>query len=200
MGYEIISDMTNRAEQLRAEVRAAKTAQGKSNQALAEETGIGKSSVDKLLAGNIGNPGLIQVAAICKVLGLSIDGSMGLNGQTEGAELEELRRKAGQLEEQNRLLMEGIAYRNQTITETRNAWKRLCYGLCGLAIAAFGLLLGVLAVYLVSDYRTPEQGFIRGGVVPVWMLAAAAGIVCIALYVAHWAAKRRTERKNAPTE
>lgn len=206
MYFEIYTDMQTRAEELRAAVRAAKTVQGKSNATIAEETGLGKSNVDKLLAGNISNPGLVPVAAICKVLGLSIDQAMGLgstppDGQETAKlkmELDAAERKIGILESQESILKDGIEYRNSQIAETRNDWKRLCYGLCGLSIAAFGLLLGVLAAYLVADYSAPEQGFIRGGVLPVWMVAAVVAIICIGLYIAHWAAKHRAKRKNSP--
>lgn len=208
MEFEVYTDMQARAEALRVAVRAAKTVQGKSNAAIAEETGLGKSNVDKLIAGNISNPGLVPVAAICKVLNLSIDQAMGLDSAPPDAaetgklktELDTAKKRIASLEAQEHLLKDGIAYRNHQIAETRNAWKRLCYGLCGLSIAAFGLLLGVLAAYLLADYNAPEQGFIRGGVLPVWMVAAVAGIICIGLYIAHWAAKNRTKRKNPPAE
>lgn len=208
MEFEVYTDMQARAEDLRAAVRAAKTAQGKSNAAIAEETGVGKSNVDKLVAGNISNPGLVPVAAICKVLGLSIDQAMGLScpppdGEEAAnlkAKLDAAEKRIASLEAQERLLKAGIAYRNDQIAETRNSWKRLAYGLCGLAIAAFGLLLGVLAAYLVADYNAPEQGFIRGGVLPVWMVAAVAATICIGLYIAHWAAKHRAKRKKFPAE
>lgn len=208
MYFEVYTDMQARAEELRAAVRAAKIAQGKSNAIIAQETGVGKSNVDKLLAGNISNPGLVPVAAICKVLGLSIDQAMGLgSAPPDGQETSELKmeldaaeRKIESLEAQESLLKAGIEFRNNQIAETRGDWKRLFYGLCGLSIAAFGLLLGVLTAYLVADYSAPEQGFIRGGVLPVWLVAAVAGIICIGLYIAHWAVKHRLKSKNSPAE
>lgn len=185
MGYEIISDMTNRAEQLRAEVRAAKTAQGKSNQALAEETGIGKSSVDKLLAGNIGSPGLIQVAAICKVLGLSIDTAMGLRegGTKPGGSAELLAEKDRAIE----LLQEHSMILVGELAEVRRSYKPLVYGLCGLCI----LLAAVWGVYVVLDAQRPDAGLIQGKAVsPVVWIGAAAVVALLAmllhLVVSRW--------------
>ena len=59
------------------------------------------------------------------------------------------------------------------VEDTQNAWKPLAYGLLGLCLLCMALLM----VYVVRDMAVRDQGFIRGGDVPWWiLLLALAGV------------------------
>lgn len=189
-------DMEQAARELVETMRREKAVKGLTNNELAEESGVSVYTLNKLLAGSVGNPGIIQAASVCKVLGVSLDAAMGLPVPEAGeagelaAELEATKRELARLEERSELQQAGIADRNKMVEDTRNAWKPLAYGLLGLCI----LCMAMLMVYVARDLAVRDQGYIRGGVLPWWITAAAMAGVGIVLFCAHWWAKRRRKK------
>ena len=219
----IVAQMQPIFDALPEKLKDEKIRQGLTNQQLSDISGVPIATTSRILTGAVSNPGIFYIAALCTALGISMDAMMGAQEppkqsadeagrlEAELAHKEELlaeKEKAiERLLDRSRIQESGIAARDEQIRRqdaeiraVRNSYKPLVYGLCGLSISAFGLLLGVLAAYLVADYSAPEQGFIRGGVLPVWLEAAVAGIICIGLYIAHWAVKHRLKSKNPPAE
>lgn len=175
-------DMEQSTGKLVEAMRREKTAKGWTNNELAERSGVSVYTINKLLAGSVANPGLIQVAELCAALGLSIDVCIGLRVEDNQAAAELARAQRS-----IRALEGGIVDRNKMIEDTRNAWEPLVYGLLGLCLLCMLLLM----VYIVRDMAVREQGFIRGGVVPWWILLAAlagAGILLFILW--QWMRKR----------
>lgn len=175
-------DMEQSTGRLVEAMRREKTAKGWTNNELAEKSGVSVYTINKLLAGSVVNPGLIQVAELCAALGLSIDVCIGLRAEDNQAAAE-LARAQRSIE----ALKGGIVDRNKMIEDTRNDWKPLVYGLLGLCLLCMLLLM----VYIVRDMAAKNQGFIRGGVVPWWILLGAlagAGILLFCLW--QWGRKR----------
>lgn len=161
-------DMEQSTGRLVEAMRREKTAKGWTNNELAEKSGVSVYTINKLLAGSVANPGLIQVAELCAALGLSIDVCIGLRVEDNQAAAE-LARAQRAIEG----LKSGIADRNKMVEDTQNAWKPLAYGLLGLCLLCMALLM----VYVVRDMAVRDQGFIRGGDVPWWiLLVALAGV------------------------
>lgn len=175
-------DMEQSTGRLVEAMRREKTAKGWTNNELAERSGVSVYTINKLLAGSVANPGLIQVAELCAALGLSIDVCIGLRVEDNQAAAE-LARAQRSIE----ALKGGIVDRNKMIEDTQNAWKPLVYGLMGLCLLCVSLLM----VYVGRDMEVTDQGFIRGGDVPWWILLAAlagAGILLFCLW--HLARKK----------
>lgn len=190
MGFEVIQEMERRAKDCRITVRAEKARLGYSNKRLAEESGVGESTVNKMLSGAIPNPGVIQAAAVCRVLGVSLDREMGLEStQTEKAEAGPL------LEEKDRAierLLERSRMQEDEIKAIRGTYRPLVYGLCGLCV----LLTVVWGIYVILDARAPEQGLIRAGSVSPVVWIGAAGVLVLLVMLLHitvsrWAKKGR---------
>lgn len=190
MGFEVIQEMERRAKDCRITVRAEKARLGYSNKRLAEESGVGESTVNKMLSGAIPNPGVIQAAAVCRVLGVSLDREMGLEStQTGKAEAGPL------LEEKDRAierLLERSRMQEDEIKAIRGTYRPLVYGLCGLCV----LLTVVWGIYVILDARAPEQGLIRAGSVSPVVWIGAAGVLVLLVMLLHitvsrWAKKGR---------
>lgn len=189
MGYEIIQEMGRRAEECRITVRQEKAKHGYSNKRLAEESGVGESTMNKMLSGAIQNPGIIQAAAVCRVLGVSLDREMGLEsdgGKPEdaGALLDEKDRAIERLLERSRM-------QTEELKEVRGTYRPLVAWLCGLCV----LLTVVWCIYVVLDARQPDVGLIQNsGVSPVVWIGAAGVVVLlmILLYITviRWANRR----------
>lgn len=189
MGYEIIQEMGRRAEECRITVRQEKAKQGYSNKRLAEDSGVGESTVNKMLSGAISNPGIIQAAAVCRVLGVSLDKGMGLEsdgGKPEdaGALLDEKDRAIERLLERSRL-------QTEELKEVRGTYRPLVAWLCGLCV----LLTIVWGIYVMLDAKQPDMGLIQSGSVsPVVWIGAAGVVVALGLLlyvtVRRWAKRR----------
>lgn len=173
MGYEIIQEMGRRAEACRITVRQEKAKQGYSNKRLAEESGVGESTMNKMLSGAISNPGIIQAAAVCRVLGVSLDKEMGLEsdgGKPEdaGALLDEKDRAIERLLERSRMQAEELK-------EVRGTYRPMIFGLCGLCV----LLTVVWGIYVILDAQQPDIGLIKSGSVSPVVWIGAAGVVVV---------------------
>lgn len=175
MGFEVIQEMEQRAQDARITVRGEKARLGYTNKRLAEESGVGESTINKMLSGAITNPGVIQAAAVCRVLGVSLDKEMGLEAAQEGQE------PAGPLlEEKDRAierLLDRSRMQEEELKAVRGTYRPLVYGLCGLCV----LLTVVWCIYVILDVRQPEQGLIRAGSVSPVVWVGAAGVVVLLL-------------------
>lgn len=194
MGYEIIQEMGRRAEECRITVRHEKAKQGYSNKRLAEESGVGESTMNKMLSGAIQNPGLIQAAAICRVLGISLDKEMGLESavpEPEEAEalLDEKDKAIERLLDRSRMQVEELK-------EVRNTYRTLVLWLCGLCI----LLTFALVTYIVLDYQNPTQGFIRPGSVSLVPILGGAAIVILSFLLLHIIVSRQIKKSKEESD
>lgn len=177
------------------ELRKKKDLQHFTNQQIADETGLALSTVNKLLAGELKNPGIFPVAAVAAYLGMSLDVLTGITDirPEQLPEVDRLRLELGHAEEmrsekeesvkrlldRSRILEQGIATRDTQIAQKdaeiksiRKSYRPLIYGLCCLSI----LLTVLWGVYVILDFKRPDVGLIRiGNVSPLVLL----GIVCV---------------------
>lgn len=181
-------------------IRDAKRISGFTNQQLADAANVPQSTVNKLLAsGCNGNPNAFYLAAICEVLGLSMDALMGISLpeepdssgekirslQAEVAHKEELLQERSKqidlLQERSKLLEGGIRER-----------KPVIYGLTSLCI----ILAMALMAYVVLDAKHPRIGLIRADGINMWVYLAALAIIGICLFIGLTIIKKRLRRKE----
>nr|DAF68069.1 MAG TPA: LAMBDA REPRESSOR (TRIPLE MUTANT)/DNA COMPLEX-DNA COMPLEX, DOUBLE HELIX, TRANSCRIPTION-DNA.1A [Caudoviricetes sp.] len=179
-GLALYAEMQERAAKLQEAMKAEKQRQGKTNQQMIEESGVARSTVNNYFAGVLGGPGLVQTAALCKVLGMSIDNAMGLS-PASAEDVEKLREELAHKEELIRILSGGVKAR-----------RPLIYGLLGLCA-----LLGMaLMMYIILDVSRPDVGLIRtDGVSPILIVLCLVG-VCGGLWTACRAVKDRVTRRH----
>lgn len=179
------------------ELRRGKLRMAVTNQQLSDESGVPIATVNRILTGAVINPGIFSVAPVCAVLGLSLDGLLGIGSPPDGgsakiermqetldhkAELLGERQQAVDLLREHSAMMEReIQSLNAQIVETRRTWKPLLYGLCGLCI----LLTIVWGVYVVLDARKPDIGLIRSGEVSPLIWIGASAVVVLPVMLLH---------------
>lgn len=190
----IIQKISTNCDNLPAELRKAKETKHYTNQQVADETGLSISTVNKMLAGELKNPGIFSVAPVCICLGLSLDTLMGAQQPGDDpADIERLELRLEHSEEmrgekeeaikrlldRSRILEQGIATRDKQITQkdaeiksVRRSYRPLIYGLCCLSI----LLTVLWGIYVILDFKRPDVGLIRtGNVSPLVLL----GVMCV---------------------
>lgn len=179
-GLKLYAEMQERAAKLQEAMKAEKQRQGKTNQQMIDESGVARSTVNNYFAGVLNGPGLVQTAALCKVLGMSIDNAMGLSSAADD-DAATLRAELGHKEEVIQMLDGGVKAR-----------RPLIYGLLGLC----ALLGTALMMYIILDARRPDVGLIRtDGVSPILIVLCLSG-VCGGLWTACRAVKDRVRRKH----
>lgn len=172
-------------------VRAAKEEKHYTISDIIERSGVPASAVNKLLAGTQMEPKLYNSAALCKVLGLSLDELFGL-AAPEGSD-RQAREEMHQLQLENTRL-EGE--RNTLEAESRmgaervNAQRPVILVLLILCAVLCAALVGYIAI----DAQITNAGLIRGGdpTLVAWGLIV---LVALAVAVIAWAMVR-TLRKG----
>lgn len=206
----IYQQISTFCDNLPGEMKVEKERQRKTNQQIADSTGLSISTVNKFFAGSLSNPGIYSVAPIAIDLGMSLDKLMGITEapqdsgdeirrlETEVAHRDELLRKTeGQvalLQERSDLMVAELGRKEAEIQAIRASWKPVVYGMCGLSI----LLAVFLIVYVFLDVRNPDIGLIRKTVSSPVVYLAAFSLAGVVLYIGHAFVKKRMERtKNA---
>lgn len=164
-------------------VRAAKEEKHYTISDIIERSGVSASAVNKLLAGTQMEPKLYNSAALCKVLGLSLDELFGL-AAPEGSdrqareEMHQLQLENARLEAENRMGAERVDAQRPVIL----ALLVLCTALCA-----------ALAGYIAIDAQISNAGLIQGGdpTVVAWGIIVLLGL---AVAVVAWAMVRAIRR------
>ena len=164
-------------------VRAAKEEKHYTISDIIERSGVSASAVNKLLAGTQMEPKLYNSAALCKVLGLSMDELFGLvapEGSDRQAreEMHQLQLENVRLEAENRMGAERVDAQRPVIL----ALLVLCTALCA-----------ALAGYIAIDAQISNAGLIRGGdpTVVAWGIIV---LLVLAVAVVAWAMVRAIRR------
>lgn len=205
MNETIIQRIQPQCDTLHLKMKDEKEAQHKTNQSVADSTGVSISTVAKFFSGGLSNPGVFGVSAICIDLGLSLDDLMGIAqappGEEQTTDIDRLQvelshkdellqakdTEIGLLLERSQLMDRGIQERDRHIKEIRRAWKPIIYGLCGLCI----MLASVMMVYIVLDAQHPDVGLIRGiGNTSIVVWVGISAVIMFALLLAHIAISR----------
>lgn len=204
----ILQQISTLCDNLPSAMKEEKERQRKTNQQIADSTGLSISTVNKFFAGSLSNPGIFSVAPIAIDLGMSLDSLMGITEapqdshseiqrlESEIAHRDELQRKTEEqvalLRERSALMVAELERKEADMRAVRSSWKPIVYGLCGLSI----LLAMFLFVYVFLDARNPDVGLIRRSTSSPIVYIAAMSIVGIVLYIGHTFVKKRMERKK----
>lgn len=197
-------------DNIRDALRQTKLQQGKTNQDIADGTGLPLSYVGKFFSGRAASANVCSVAAICAYLDVSMDELFQLRRIGTEAELSqeieymnlELEHKEetmqimqGQvdlLKESSRIMARGLQQKEDAILAANRNWRPLTYGLCGMC----SLLTIFLMTYIILDYQHPKIGLIRAdGVSPIVYISAC-GIAFAILFIGRTMVKRRLQRKE----
>lgn len=171
-------------------VRAAKEEKHYTISDIIERSGVSASAVNKLLAGTQMEPKLYNSAALCKVLGLSLDELFGLAAPEGSAR--QAREKMHQLQLEN-VRLEGekntLKAENRMGAERVDAQRPVILALLVLCTA----LCAALAGYIAIDAQISNAGLIRGGdpTVVAWGIIV---LLVLAVAVVAWAMVRAIRR------
>ena len=145
-----------------AKIRKAKDASGLTNQELADKSGIPYNSVCTITAGTAKQATLANVAAICAVLGLSLDEIAGLRSADTNGYIRKL-------EIENACMKKDVEH----FKHLRTLYHPLIFGL----ISVCAILLCALICYIVFDIQLKNIGLFKSSGSTV--LAAVLAIVII---------------------
>lgn len=164
-------------------VRAAKEEKHYTISDIIERSGVPASAVNKLLAGTQMEPKLYNSAALCKVLGLSLDELFGL-AAPEGSD-RQAREEMHQLQIEN-VRLEGE--RNTLRAESRLGAERVDAQRPVILVLLIlcAVLCAALVGYMAIDAQISDAGLIRGGdpTVVAWGIII---LLVIAVAVIAWA-------------
>lgn len=166
-----IQELSEKIAAYPARVKNAKNDLRMTNETLIELSGVSASAVNKLLANSQSDPKLYNSAAICKVLGLSLDELFALAPPSESdaallARVHEVEVDAATARGESTALRE-------TFADTREYARRQARSSVTLA-ALCAVLAAVVLAYLLLDHSLLNAGLIRNGefTALAWVLVA----------------------------
>lgn len=166
-----IQDLQPYIEAYPKHIREARDRQGMTLQRLIDESGVAKSAINNLSAGTQVHPKLFDAAAVCKVLGLSLDDMFGLEKPCDTPE--GMQKRIHELELENVHLRDEVNH-NADMDRVKNT---VIYALTGLC----ALLVLVVIGYMIFDAHILDAGLFQSASISV--LAVLLVIVLIfALY------------------
>lgn len=174
-------------------IKRAKEDQHYTIDRLVEESGVSRSAVTKLCAGTQQDPKLYNSAALCRVLGLSLDELCGLKPPTDNP---------SELQERNHMLeLENV--RATAANEMQRAQIKATHAICYLLVFFCAMLAFSLIVYLVIDSQITDAGIIRDGRLSVmaWIFIAliVASILAVGFTILRIVKKEtRNEKTESP--
>lgn len=171
-------------------IKRAKEDQHYTIDRLVEESGVSRSAVTKLCAGTQQDPKLYNSAALCLVLGLSLDELCGLKPPTDSP--------SEQQERNHRLELENV--RAAAANEMQRAQIKATHAICYLLVFFCAILAFSLIVYLVIDSQITDAGIIRGGRLSVmaWIFIAliVASILAVGFTILRIVKKENSNEKT----
>ena len=141
-------------------IREAKDSKGYTLQRLIDESGVPKSAVNNISAGKQVNPLLYNAAALCKVLGLSLDELFGLEKPVDSPE--------GQLQRIHELEINNT--RLTAVDEQKDKRLETARVVIGVLAAVSTLLLLTVIGYMIFDAHILIAGLFRSVGVSVFAL------------------------------
>lgn len=175
----IIQRIQPECDTLHIKMKKEKDNQHKTNQEIADHTGIPISNIGKFFSGFLSNPNVFNVAAVCIYLGLSLDKLMGIPTEKSSKDAED---RIKELEMQVHDLSIHLDYAKKDCENLKQV--------ANIRAKIIGVLLGICAlmttftiVFLAIDKSIPDQGFFQAdythplGIIII--IAAIASIVAI---------------------
>lgn len=144
MDNPIIAQIQYECEQFPSIIKQAKKQQGKTNQDIADATGVPASHLSKYLSNNLANPNLYNAAAVCKYLGISLDQAF------------KLEPKADDSSSHSAIELEYIKRENEHLTEALKNRQMIIIILLGIII----LLITSFSFGVFYDASLSNVGFI----------------------------------------
>lgn len=184
-----MNDMQPHFDKYQGEIRKAKNASGYTLPELSKLSGVPYSNVCDINAGRVKTPSLFYGAALCKVLGISLDRLMGLE-PTDGHKEE----KIHALELENvRLTGENkrLEDLNAVLSAQLSDHKPVIFSL----IAVCAILVVAVIGYMIFDVRITYAGLFQSkgtsvlAVLLGFVLVFAVGAIVYAARIAHKCAK-----------
>ena len=187
----IIQQIQPHCDTFHDRLKDEKIRQRKTNQDIANSTGIPLTYVTKFFGGRRADISVGYVAAICIDLGLSMDDLIGIPSREPPEDQPgEVKRLRAELRHKDELLIK-TEQQVRMLESGIHARRPLIYNLVGLC----ALLAAMLMMYIVLDAMAPDYGLIRADGVSPAIYAGGIVLVCIALFAAHTFAKKK-ERKR----
>lgn len=129
--------------------------QGLSYQQVAERTGLDRTTVMRIMAGKVDNPGLLTIVDIAECVGYEL--TLRSGEETEGPEAPPPGSAEALLAEKDRRRWELTAAKDAQIAQLKSQAARW-----GRIAAALGIVLLLVLLWLIIDLRNPGIGFYRG--------------------------------------
>lgn len=159
-----IQELQPYCDAFQGRIREAKDSKGYTLQRLIDESGVPKSAVNNISAGKQVNPLLYNAAALCKVLGLSLDELFGLEKPIDSPEGQQQR--IHELELDNTRLI-GDVKLNAAVDEQKDKRLETARTIVGALTSVSVLLLLVVMSYMVFDAHILNAGLFRSAGVSV---------------------------------
>lgn len=183
-----IQELQPYCDAFQSKIREAKERKHYTLQRLIDESGVPKSAVNNINAGKQTYPLLYNAAALCKVLGLSLDELFGLTKPLDSPE--EQQKRIHELELEN-VRKDGEIKRLEALNSVLSAQlsnrKPVIYSL----IAICAILVAAVIGYMIFDIRISYAGLFRStgtSAVAIFLglvIIAAVGIIVYAARTAH---------------
>lgn len=151
-----IQELSPILDQFTERVRQAKDDQHLTIDGIADDSGLSSSTVTKIISGTQGDPKLSSAAAICRVLGLSIDELCGLSAPVPpdeelSARVHDLELANAELRGVDKIRLENIAMQKSIL-------------ISALACFALSIVTSLaLLAYLIGDAMHENIGLIQYG-------------------------------------
>lgn len=181
------------AEAFRERIREAKKKSGLTIEQVAEQSGVPKTAVVKLLSNGKVELKLNDCIALCRFFDISIDESFGLRKPAPAVSApQEILSRNRELEVENARL----ASANEVLREQIKSVHSVCY-----ILVFFCLVLALsLVIYLVIDSQITGAGIIRGGELSfsAWLFIAliVAAIITVGMTILHIMRQENKEDKS----
>lgn len=155
-----IQELQPYCDAFQGRIREAKDSKGYTLQRLIDESGVPKSAVNNISAGKQVNPLLYNAAALCKVLGLSLDELFGLEKPVGSPE--------GQLQRIHELELDNT--RLTAVDGQKDKRLKTARIIVGALTSVSVLLLLVVIGYMVLDAHILNTGLFRSVGVSVFFV------------------------------
>lgn len=162
-----IQELQPYCDAFQGRIREAKENKHYTLQRLIDESGVPKSAVNNISAGKQVNPLLYNAAALCKVLGLSLDELFGLEKPVDSPEGQQQR--IHELELDNTRLI-GDAKLSAAVDEQKDKRLETARIIVGALTSVSVLLLLVVIGYMVLDAHILNTGLFRSAGVSVFFV------------------------------
>lgn len=173
----IIAEIQPLCDAFCQKVKEEKKKQGKTNQDIAEWTGVPISNINKFLAGTLAIPNVYYIASICVYLGISMDEAFGIKSE-DAYESTKVQLLEHDLEREKKIDQMNEA----TINNLRKEYKIL-RTLCISLIALCLLMAYPLVRFMLIDAKYPDDGFILNGKLTWLGMIAFCAICALSCYV-----------------